>query len=616
MRALPGQHLKPRYYVPIEDQLNVIFRDLLFQPLLAIVADYNAQLHSGGAQLFNAATDALQLALRSGKIQYEAGVFTGKFNAAISRTLDAIGARYDARSGVYRLAPIEVPAWVKGEAASYQQTAKGAHQMLMRTLNDTQADLDRLLDKVDVYAGRTVREIQKDMKSVVEGITVLPTLSEDAIAKLSVDYNQNMKIYIKKFSKRMIGSLRDTVEKNAQQGYRFDSLIDGIQSKYSVSKNKAKFLARQETALFMSKFREQRYGDAGFKRYRWRTSEDARVRPTASTRGVARLDNHRELNGRIFEYAHPPVVDKRTNRRANPGQDFNCFPANASVEIACGVKKAFRRWYSGELAFIILESGETLRATPNHPVLTLDGWKPMERINQSDQIIQLSDDLRGTIKLDHKKGVATIGQIFKSIGKSTLRETFPGEPAQFHGDGTHRNIDVVGTARPLWVGRKSGLDDLFDHLALASADRLASRKGGLLHDFLTLPCRYRFGGGVRSSGKRASFLKGHAGHANNVGLGPTPDGNLTLVQAKPDNVSANLQTLRDGKLALSRDVGLTDRPSIHLDSVFQVRSVLGVGREWFRGHVFNLQTKNSWYTSAGVIVHNCRCIDEPVLDAL
>jgi uncharacterized protein with gpF-like domain len=38
---------------------------------------------------------------------------------------------------------------------------------------------------------------------------------------------------------------------------------------------------------------------------------------------------HRELgamseSGTVFKYSEPPIVDVRTGRRANPGEDFQC----------------------------------------------------------------------------------------------------------------------------------------------------------------------------------------------------------------------------------------------------------------------------------------------------
>lgn len=324
MKKLPPQRMRPSYYEPIESQLIAIFYDILFKPLIAIGDEANAQMSLAAHGFMNAADNPLQIALRTGKIQYEAGTFSGDFNVATVRVMRAVGAKFDAKQKVYRLEPALVPAWIKAEAANYQQTAKGAHAAMERRLDAIQADLDGLLETKTIHAQRSIRAIQGDFEDTVSAISVMPKLTEESTKRMAVEYNKNAKIYVKDFLQKEIRAMRDTVQSNAEQGYRFDHLIAGIKQRYSVSQNKAKFLARQETALFMSNYRKQRFSEAGVTHYRWSTSHDARVRPTADTRGVARLDDHRRLDGKVFAYADPPVVDMATMRRANPGGDFNC----------------------------------------------------------------------------------------------------------------------------------------------------------------------------------------------------------------------------------------------------------------------------------------------------
>jgi hypothetical protein len=57
-----------------------------------------------------------------------------------------------------------------------------------------------------------------------------------------------------------------------------------------------------------------------------------------------------------------------------PAEEINCFPGDSAIPYADGVGVAYRRWFIGELAVFTTASGKTVRATPNHPVLTPDGW--------------------------------------------------------------------------------------------------------------------------------------------------------------------------------------------------------------------------------------------------
>lgn len=56
---------------------------------------------------------------------------------------------------------------------------------------------------------------------------------------------------------------------------------------------------------------QQQQADAGVTEYVWRTVGDGRVR-----------ESHRHLNGKQFKYSDSPVVDTKTGRRANPGEDY------------------------------------------------------------------------------------------------------------------------------------------------------------------------------------------------------------------------------------------------------------------------------------------------------
>ena len=52
--------------------------------------------------------------------------------------------------------------------------------------------------------------------------------------------------------------------------------------------------------------------NTGHTRYIWQTAGDQRVR-----------DTHRVLNGKIFDFNNPPIIDELGNR-GNPGEDYQC----------------------------------------------------------------------------------------------------------------------------------------------------------------------------------------------------------------------------------------------------------------------------------------------------
>jgi SPP1 gp7 family putative phage head morphogenesis protein len=76
---------------------------------------------------------------------------------------------------------------------------------------------------------------------------------------------------------------------------------------------RARLIAVDQVGKLNGALEQYRQEQLGLKRYRWRTSGDSRVRK-----------DHRALEGRIFTWKNPPIVDKRTGRRAHPKRDFRC----------------------------------------------------------------------------------------------------------------------------------------------------------------------------------------------------------------------------------------------------------------------------------------------------
>ncbi len=309
--------------------MKEIFYEIVFRPIAAEIAKFSPQPVGARTSLLNAdgsfnpsIHDPLTDALRAGTIQYQDGVFSGDFEAATGRILRGIGASFDRRTKTYTLAVGRVPGWVKAASTSYAQTAKLAHKMLQDKLDEITRNLDHSIQTHAVDPSEAMAKVAAGFHESAESLAINPSLSELSRKRLSHEYSENLKPYIKKFSQESIMDLRHIVDHNATQGYRFDKLIGQIKGRYGVTTRKAKFLARQETSIFMSKYRQERFSEVGVQKYKWSTAHDSRVRPTAGANPF--YGDHRDLDGQIFAYSHPPIVNKSKGRRANPGIDFGC----------------------------------------------------------------------------------------------------------------------------------------------------------------------------------------------------------------------------------------------------------------------------------------------------
>lgn len=290
--------VKPSYFAPIEEKLRSFFYETYFKPLL----------ETAPVPLKNAAGSALLTAINSGRVTYKDGVFSGTYNAAISRELSSF-ATFDKRSKTWKGRPSS-----NIIAASLQAETK--RKQLIEELN---RKIEALSDKVEESI-RTLSfgldlplfAMDRDIAMDLKGVGVKPVLHERTAEKLRKDYNESQKLNVKNWNAEQIQRLRNAVEEY-QTTETAESLIDIIQREWQVSANKASFLARQETSLFFSKLSMNRAKDSGIRRYRWSTSHDIRVRP-----------EHKELQGTVHSVDDPPIVDRKKGRRAHPGEDFGC----------------------------------------------------------------------------------------------------------------------------------------------------------------------------------------------------------------------------------------------------------------------------------------------------
>lgn len=318
MKTLPPQRLSPTDYASIRKQIQTIFYEVVFRPVLEVAVSHNAQLKSVAdrmtVSLKNAAPDtALAIALRSGMIQYRDGVFSGKFSSVTSAFLRRLGARFDKSAGVFRLADSEVPAGIKHEARVYSLSVAKVHKVIESKLTQMQMGLDKTFEELDLDGTETLFKVKEGFEKSASALEVMPTMSKGSWDIISEEYTENLKLYVRKFSEEMVIDLREATQENALLGYRFDRLAAHIEDRYKTSARKAEFLARTETSIFMSNFRKEMFAQAGVRRYRWQTAGDQRVR-----------DDHDHLNGRIFFYNQPPIADVATQTRANPGGIWNC----------------------------------------------------------------------------------------------------------------------------------------------------------------------------------------------------------------------------------------------------------------------------------------------------
>lgn len=297
-----------KYYEPLEVQFKHFIYALIYAPLKDIIDKAGFPNVLPNTQISN-----LENALNKGVIQYINGVFSGKFNAKISSELRKIGARFDKKMKVFKIEVGKVPPSIRVIAAERNTYFRKFNELIKKALDKIEESLPKEIETTNIQYDKTVERTTRDFKEMYRKIEVAPEESESFVKAVSSQYSQRVKPYIKGWADNEINQLRQDVSDNALAGYRCEHLTGRIRKRYGTSKTKAEFLARQETALFMSNYRKIRFTASGVNKFKWSTSGDSRVR-----------DDHKDLNGRIFYYSSPPVIDKATGQRGLPGQGFGC----------------------------------------------------------------------------------------------------------------------------------------------------------------------------------------------------------------------------------------------------------------------------------------------------
>lgn len=130
---------------------------------------------------------------------------------------------------------------------------------------------------------------------------------------------------------------------------------------------------------------------------------------------------------------------------------IQCFTGETEVSPVGEVLGVSKRKYTGEIIVITTAAGQKLAGTPNHPILTPEGWLPLDKFKPGQQVINAASFKGGCFAGTNYIGVPTSFSKFHdsfcafSAGKVSLVTS---SCYDFHGDGMggNENINAHDTA--------------------------------------------------------------------------------------------------------------------------------------------------------------------------
>lgn len=343
---------------------------------------------------------------------------------------------------------------------------------------------------------------------------------------------------------------------------------------------------------------------------KWVTVKDERVRSSHQSMNGVTIPYDEEFVTPLGSKGKAPMQLKGPNAKAD---NINCFPGETFVAIPTELEKGYKRYYEGDLITIETAGGIKLSGTPNHPILTDKGWVALKLINAGDNVI--CGDLREnsvSTNPNIKDKPAVISEVFNFIGVGFAAQRATGAVEQFHGDGFNSEVDIVNMLSELRNECDPSISKPFrkDMLMLSNLRKTVLNSNSSFYSTF-----YRLNSTkkrlVSFFSKSLFFFKSTLRHPKVHRITSVPLSDSRLIEDSNNNGSATVELFSE---LLYRKPGM-----VKVDNVVRVDVCS------FNGHVYNLQTKNSFYVASsniitqgelkynGIISHNCRCIMRSVI---
>lgn len=625
----------------IEEEIKKVFREEIYLPLLK-------QFH-GSEGVFRNARDGLIEALQKGKITFSQGIFSGSFNASISKELRKLGAVWDRSKRVYKLPMKDLPYEIRTAIAVSESHFEAKMAAIDKKLDAIVPEA--LIGKIKIgkFFDKSLWKVQKSFEESVKRITVAPQLSESSAENLQKEWRDNINLSIKGIADEILPKLRKEMQENIYKGNRYGAMVDTLQKSYGLSASRAKYVARNETNLFMAKFKQERLAEVGVYKYRWQSVIGTIEHPV---RPVHKDLTERSKQGEIFDFRHPPVAEA-SGERYNPHERNNCFPGSTLVRLDQRIFKIFRRRYAGKMTLLVAENDIIHKSTPNHPVLTNRGWIAAQDVQIGDYLFQGRFENIERTKMNIENMEARFQDVFDAIAATIKITSSPITHTDFHGDVSEKNhVDIINIDRDLIFDGIAKTYKIIEEFLFQSSN-LKISVGSSLEQTLSA-WRVSSESLISFMDELSFFLNRHGLESQEISLRTGTFGNIQLSQPFRKSSSRDSVFFGDREFAhpflviLNRImIQWTDIPSntssyfsdfnstsaellaeqIGKQSDFRgyfsqtqlsrfIKPLRIVDKSFrdFSSHVFNFETSTNWYYAKELIVSNCRCTAVPVYE--
>lgn len=320
---------------------------------------------------------------------------------------------------------------------------------------------------------------------------------------------------------------------------------------------------------------------------------------------------HRQLDGVSVSVDDPFINDFGKIRypgdpTAAAANVYNCFVGDTKIVTDCNIIRSYKHEYSGELFTVKTSSGVKFTCTPNHPILTTNGWVPVERLNRGDNLLvaSISDDSSLGINPYINHAFARIDAIHDFFDMSGGERT-TSQMVNFHGDVPATDVEIITQKRFLGSNFDTCGRNSVNKFLLKYTDEAFMCKSTFVKHFFGI--WFSALGIVGRAHKFLAILLGSVRHAVKHCFRTIARSNSSVFQTQSDNMSGNAEFSRKRFNGSTGIVFVDDIVDINVSSVCHIP-------------VYNLQTDNEYYFVNSIIpentgkrinnfaiAHNCRC---------
>lgn len=420
---------------------------------------------------------------------------------------------------------------------------------------------------------------------------------------------------IKSIPEKYFTEVEGMVMRGIRDGKPFNWVNDEMAKRYGITTRRAVMIARDQNHKATEQLNRTRQLGLGVKRGMWQHATGVKE-PRHS---------HERANGKIFDLDKGLKVD---GEFIFPGEKINCFPSDVKINGFGGIEKLFRRFYRGKLTCIRTSGDNTvLRATPNHPYLTLRGWVKAKDLKVGDKLIKIVHKGISVGNSNEENGVS-FEDLYNAFSAFSHNSLVSGSGScDFHGDGLiNQKVNIIRTDSLLsnkldvfkleYMGKK-----FFKWPAIRSNSILFSKQGSAAFFFKSIFIAFKsLAGGlcVKPFLFRSSLFGGKS--IRFLGISGLNAVSLEKFIYKSSTGIENAAKLQNAFAVKEKGYNfnffrLFNRcRSGHNGYFLAFDEIIDINNSNYSGFVYNLQTKTGFYTVDSYIVKNCHCFFIPLLE--